>query len=105
MAVQEEEAIEMERISEEARAARHLVHFEGRVLPTRGGGREAQGLDARFFYLIGVFFYFDYFDQFLLIRRSNGDFFAAQGAAVDQLRYMERFLANTSVLRLRVWQR
>ena len=56
-AVREEEAVEMERISEEARAARHLVDWEGGVLPTRGGGREAQGLDVRFFYLIGVFLF------------------------------------------------
>ena len=49
----------MERISKEARATRRLVDWEAGVLPTRGGGREAQGLDVRFFYLIGVFFYFD----------------------------------------------
>ena len=58
-AVREEEAVEMERISEEARAARCLVNWEAGVLPTRGGGHEAQGLDVCFFYLIGVFFYFD----------------------------------------------
>ena len=57
--MREEEAVEMERISEEARAARRLGDAEGRFLPTHGGGREAQGLDVRFFYLIGVFFYFD----------------------------------------------